>query len=58
MDVDDGRLGEPRAVRGVENELYSLRVIGDTLLAVGYGTLIAFDMPTRTGRNACGRWRK
>jgi hypothetical protein len=44
MVVDDGRLGEPRRVRGVENELYSLRVIGDTLLAGGYGTLIAFDI--------------
>jgi hypothetical protein len=44
MDVDGGQLGEPRRVRGIQNELYSLQVIGDTLLAGGYGLLIAFDI--------------
>ncbi|MDT8306220.1 MAG: hypothetical protein RRC07_09805, partial [Anaerolineae bacterium] len=31
-------------VRGVENEVYSLRVIGDTLIVGGYGTVTAFDI--------------
>ena len=37
-------LGEPRPVPGAELELYSLRVIGDTLVVGGYGTVTAFDI--------------
>lgn len=44
MDVSDGMLGEPRPVPGAELELYSLRVIGDTLVVGGYGTVTAFDI--------------
>ncbi len=44
MDVSDGMLGESRPVPGAELELYSLRVIGDTLVVGGYGTVTAFDI--------------
>ncbi len=47
--VEGGQLAAPHIVRGVENELYTLHVAGDTLLVGGYGTLQAFDIAGAEG---------
>lgn len=44
--IEQGQMTTPETLRGIENELYTLHLIGDTLLAGGYGTLLALDIAT------------